>query len=97
MMVDRIAEFETALFGIPWVAERVAAGHQFNAYESADNDEDDEPDDWRYALCLGPITDHRFICTILGKDRAALVEAAMKLATVALQQHIANSEPGDTP
>jgi hypothetical protein len=87
-MTDRLGEFEVAVFAIPWVAERVAAGQQFNAYESASNDEDDEPDDWEFDLCIGPITDRRFICPIMGQDRARLVEAAMKVATEAMRERL---------
>lgn len=60
-MSYRVNEFRDALAAIPWIAERIAAGQQFNCYESADNDEDDDPCDMRFALCIGSITDHRFI------------------------------------
>ena len=79
-MSYRANEFREALASIPWIAERIAAGQQFNCYESADNDEDDDPFDMRFALCIGSISDHRFICPIIGQDRARLIEAALKLA-----------------
>lgn len=82
-MSHRAYEFREALAAIPWIAERIAAGQQFNCYESADNDEDDDPCDMRFALCIGSISDHRFICPIVGQDRAHLVEAALKLAAEA--------------
>lgn len=93
-LATRLHEFELALFDIRWVTDRVMGGQQFNAYESAENDEYDDPDDWEYKLCLGPITDARFICPIVGRDRALLVEAAMKVATEAMLERRARDSDG---
>lgn len=90
----RLQQFEMALFDLPWVADRVLGGHQFNAYESAANDDYDDPDDWKYQLCLGPIGDARFICPLVGRDRAMLVEAALKAATEAMLERRARDSDG---
>jgi hypothetical protein len=95
-MAARLTEFEAAVFGLPWVADRVMGGQQFNAYDCAENDEDDDPDDWEFALSLGPITSSRFICRIVGQDRARLVEAAMKVATEAMRERL-SSDTAESP
>jgi len=84
-LCDRFREAVTA---IPFVAEAVAAGKQFNAYESADNDEDEDDDDREYSLCIGPITNFRYLLDIDGKQKADLLETALKLAA-----HIAYWKP----
>lgn len=75
------AEFEAALAGMPsGVTERVAAGQQFNAYESMFNDEDGDPDGWEFHLSIGPISDHHSFLIIDGEWRAKLIEAALRVA-----------------
>jgi hypothetical protein len=82
-------DFESALAAMPFGEERLAKGEQFNAYESAANDEDDDPDDWEFYLCLGPITDSVQIMGIQGEWRAKLIEAALR---VALRSRLAASQ-----
>lgn len=72
--------FREAVDAMPFVAEAVAAGKQFNAYESADNGEDEADEDREYALCIGPITNARYLLDIDGKPKADLLETALKLA-----------------
>lgn len=81
---DAVERFRAATLEIPFVAEKLAAGQQFNAYESGDNDEDDEDEDREYSLCIGPITDARWLIDLTGKTRADLFEAAFKVAQFAL-------------
>jgi len=77
--VELIERIRDAVFGLPFAADRIAAGQQFNAYEGAGNDDGDD-EDWAYELCIGPITDRRFIADVGGKSRADLLESALKLA-----------------
>jgi len=90
---EALTSFEKALFETRWIAERVLGGEQFNCYElcqSNDDDDDDlEDEDREYALSLGPITSGRFILTIEGKDKADLIEAALKVATEAFRANFA--------
>jgi hypothetical protein len=75
-----LAEFAEALAAMPFGQERLTAGQQFNAYESAANEEHEDPRDWRYYLSLGPITDCVQILRIEGDWRAKLVESALRVA-----------------
>lgn len=94
--VTRLRDFGDAVVDLPWVFARLHGGQQFNAYEASDNDEDGDPSEWLYLLCIGPITDHRFICSISGQHRARLVEAALKVATEALRDSDQSGEAGQT-
>ena len=84
----RLEQFAEALFGIPWIAERVLAGQQFNTYATDDEEALDE-EDADFSLCIGPISDFRFICGIEGRSGAAIVEAALKVATEAFREKLA--------
>jgi hypothetical protein len=85
----RLQEFEAKLFDVRWISERVMGGQQFNCYEAAgEGGEEEGAEEREYSLCIGPITDARFICGIEGKERAELVEAAMKVATEAFREKI---------
>lgn len=80
----RVLEFTDRLMNIRWIAERVLAGQQFNAYLSGNEDEDEEDtDDTEYHICLGPVSDFRVLCTVEGGDTARLIESALKVATEA--------------
>lgn len=82
---ERVSRFQAALDAAPaWVRESLKSGQQFNAYESASNDEDDDQTDWDYLLGIGPITDFRCILDLTGKWRADLLEAALKTAVASL-------------
>jgi hypothetical protein len=99
---QRVAEFEDRLFSIRWIADRVMAGQQFNCFEAAGEWEDeDEDEDREYSLCIGPITDARYICGVEGRDRAEFLESAMKVATEIFLEKIArdsdrSGEAGET-
>lgn len=99
---EALTAFEKALFETRWIAERVIAGEQFNCYELCQSDDDDDDDDLEgrdreYALSLGPITSCRFILTIEGKDKADLIEAALKVATEAFRANFAAGALEGTP
>lgn len=84
---ERLAQFKEALFVSRTISERVLSGQQFNCYEAASNDEDEDPEYWEYRLCVGPVTNAYFICDLTGKDDAELIEAALKVATEAFLEH----------
>lgn len=77
---EGVSDFQAVLRAMPFGQERLAAGQQFNAYESAKNDEDGDPDDWEFCLSLGPISDCVHIMRIEGEWRAKLIEAALRVA-----------------
>jgi|SRR5689334_18371492 len=93
---ERREQFGEAIACLPWVAERIAAGQQFNAYEHASNDEDDDPEDAEYSICVGPISDARFLCSVVGRERAKLIEAALKVATEAIRERYPQSARGES-
>lgn len=81
-ITDRISKFQAAVADIPFIKEAADKGYKFNCYEfneTGDN-EDCEDDDREFCLAIGPITDFRYITGITGQQRAALFEAAFKLA-----------------
>lgn len=86
---EMIERFRDAVANVPYIIERVAGGQQFNAYESAgDDDEEVEDEDREYRLCIGPISNCRFIADVEGHGRAQVLEAALKLA-----YHVAFASP----
>ena len=85
-----VSEFRDALAATPFLQDRLAKGQQFNAYESADNEDEEDPLDWEYFLSLGPITNCVQIMRIEGEWRAKLIEAALR---VALRTHCAILTP----
>jgi len=91
-----IQRFVEAVEQMPWVAERLENQDQFNCYESASNDEDDDPEDWEYYIALGPISDWGYLGELRGEPVAKLIEAALKLgAHVAADAMIAEREKRD--
>lgn len=73
-------DFDAALSAMPFGADRISKGQQFNSYESASNDEDGDPADWEYVLALGPITDAVSVLSIESEWRAKLIESALRVA-----------------
>lgn len=84
---ELVERFREAVASIPLVRDHVDAGDQFNAYESAWNDEDCDDEVREYLICVGPVTNACGITRVDGKGKADLIEAALKLA-----QHVALSE-----
>lgn len=76
---ELVARFNQAVEAIPFVADRVRQGQQFNAYETTDQDIY-EPEDSRFSLMLGPIYDARWLVDVVGEKRGKLLESAIKLA-----------------
>lgn len=76
------ARFNDAIGRLPFVAEALAKGYQFNAYESASNDDDADDDEREYQVCIGPVSDFRFLFAVEGMAKADLVEAALKIAAL---------------
>ena len=81
-----LEQFREALTNAPAIAERVNAGKQFNCYDRGD---DEDADERPYALCVGPITDSWFVTQVDGDKEAAIVEAALKVATEAHRENYA--------
>lgn len=79
---EALNRFRDAVAEMPFGQERITLGQQFNCYESSLNDEDDDPADLDFFLCLGPITDHAIICEVASKWRADLIESALRLALI---------------
>ncbi len=75
--------FREAVEALPHIAERLAKGQQFNAYDSSTNDDDDEDQDCLMHVCLGPINDAAFVVSLDGRARANMVADALTLASVA--------------
>ena len=92
-VTQALVEFEAALQAMPFGQERLAKGQQFNAYECAENDEEGDPSDWEYLLCLGPITDAAFITRIDGEWRAKLIETALRVALHQLRHRQSATAP----
>lgn len=89
----RLEQFEKALFSLRWAAELVMAGRQFNAYDSARNDEDDDPEDCEMIIGVGPVSDFRWFAETTGRDQAAIIEAALKFASEAMRARAALQAP----
>lgn len=83
---ELVGRFTEALRELPWVAERIERGQQFNAYERASNGEDDDPEDLEFIVGIGPITGFASLFEVTGKAKAELVESALKLAALQLQK-----------
>lgn len=86
---DRLAQlserFSDAAGRIHFVSEALAKGYQFNAYERAGNDEDDEDEDREYRVGIGPISDFRVMFDVDGHATAELVETALRIAALSRQ------------
>lgn len=80
---DLVARFRNALDRIPFAKEAMASGYQFNAYESASNDDDAADNEREYQICIGPISDFRYLARVEGMALSELIEAALKLASLA--------------
>jgi hypothetical protein len=83
---ERVGElrerFRDACGRLSGVTERLAKGQQFNAYECASNDEDDDPEDWEFVIAIGPINSHRNLFEVTGESLADLLSSALKLAAL---------------
>jgi hypothetical protein len=77
---EAVEAFKAAISAMPWGQTRLANGEQFNCYESASNDEDDDPCDWEYYVALGPISDFVTITGLQSEWRAQLIESALRVA-----------------
>lgn len=84
----RSADFAKAIAEVPHITEALAKGYQFNAYDSAMNDDDAPDEDCLMNVCISPITDARFICQVEGRAIGNMIADALTLAA-ALRAHAA--------
>lgn len=81
-----LERFREAVAAMPDVAERLAAGQQFNDYPVTDGceDLDDDPIS-EVAVCLGPITSRPLSFATTVPDVAELLTSALRLAAARLR------------
>jgi len=82
-LASRLTRFRESVDAIPDVAARLAQGQQFNAYESALNDEDAADEDCTMYLSIGSIDDRRSIVTVEGRTEADMIAHALTFASLA--------------
>lgn len=80
-VASRLQGFGDNLGELPNTAAALAKGYQFNAYDSASNDDDDADDECEMLVCLGPITDALLVCRVTGRATANMVADALTIAS----------------
>jgi hypothetical protein len=96
-LIEELREFEAALDAMPEAYQlRFSEGQQFNCYDLAGNEDEDDPDWFEYTLALGPITGAAFVADIEGKWRADLIETALRFAVNVLRARTTLSTAKDT-
>lgn len=85
--VERMREarqrYQAAVADLAWVAEKVAKGQQFNAYDQSSNDDEDTDEDLEFYIGIGPISDFRFLGECQGRAQKNIIESALRFAALA--------------
>lgn len=90
-----IVELAAAFEGCREWHELIMSGEQFNCFERAQDDDEDDlgedvlDEDREYYLGIGPISRFRRVTEIDGRYRAEFIEAALKFACRSYMAHIA--------
>ena len=82
LRVRRLNGFQEAVAAVPYIAERLATGQQFNAFDSSLNDEDDDDEDCTMYVCIGPVSDTRSIVSVEGRAEANMIADALTFAAL---------------